>query len=57
MQELLDRIMQVGKPAILFINPGQEKPFLFFLDYSFVGRAKTVEGAMIEAIKAMDGMK
>ena len=54
MQAILDRIMQEKWSGILYILPNEDLPFLFMLDYKAVGRGKTMESAMVEAIQAMD---
>jgi len=54
MNDILARLKSEKWQGCLWIDFRQDLPFLFMLDYTYVGRGKTAESAMIEAIQAMD---
>lgn len=56
MQAILDRIMQEKWECFQWINPKADSPFLFIIECKATGRGKTMEGAMIEAIRKMDNV-
>ncbi|MDD3906415.1 MAG: hypothetical protein PHS46_07855 [Candidatus Omnitrophica bacterium] len=56
MQDLLARILIEKWPAIIYILPGDAKPFLAMIDYRATGRGETMEAALIGAIQEVDNV-